>query len=334
MMMINVSQIENLSRKELQALAKERGIKANSKSKILIEKLQNWFEKENKENVVASGEAPVKKQKKSTFKFNDSELHLLSRKELQKMCKENSIRANQNTEDLVKSLREVVTKKNADKSTIKKEKKKRTMITSPEKKKTLSPEKKTTTKKIMKELDEEEKDTIEMMEVYVKETSSPKQKTLNDVFDTSPIIQYGTKKRKSLRTKQLANFNDIFDDAMKENKSIMKNDEKTKKSRHIYVKSLKARPFKPKKSKRTITAPKAFNLSQSNYGSHKKRIHDGDKVKPTWNMKTKPLPAFRGDSLFSPKKRRRTKNSFNLKESLAKPLTWVPKKGKLPSFRL
>ena len=45
------TQIEKLSRKELQALAKERGIKANAKSRVLVEKLVMWFE-QNKENEV------------------------------------------------------------------------------------------------------------------------------------------------------------------------------------------------------------------------------------------------------------------------------------------
>ena len=43
--------IETLSRRELQKLAKERGIKANAKSKVLIENLVMWFE-QNKESKV------------------------------------------------------------------------------------------------------------------------------------------------------------------------------------------------------------------------------------------------------------------------------------------
>ena len=50
--------IETLSRRELQKLAKERGIKANVKSKVLIENLVMWFER-NKESKVDEEETSL-----------------------------------------------------------------------------------------------------------------------------------------------------------------------------------------------------------------------------------------------------------------------------------
>ena len=308
------AQIETLSRTELQSLAKERGIKANAKSKILIEKLVLWFE-QNKENDVETNQRKPPKKKNSSEKDLDS----MSRRELQILCKENDIRANQKTSKLLEMLKNIYATNNGDtedseKSTVKK--------------KSVDDD----VAKVIVRKDDDKK--------VNESTKKEKRHSTLKAFDTSPAVQYGSRRRKSLKAKQLLSFNDIFDEAMNEektteNKKQREEDEKTiKKERKIYVKSLKCKPFKTKKSKRPTTAPKAFNLSSSNYGSHKKRNRDGEPLKPTWKMKTKPLPPFHGDSLFSPKKsRKRNRNAFDLQQSLSMPLTWVLKKGKLPSLR-
>ena len=310
---MELSQIENLSRKELQSLAKEKGIKANAKTKVLVEKLVMWFE-QNKENEVETKKKKTPKKtpkKKTKTPKKTKDLNSMTRKELQNLCKDNGIRANQKTSKLLEILKNVYeanTEEKEEKSTVKKK-----TIDVVEDEKTIDDE-------IIVQKDEEK---------IVKEKK--RHSTLKS-FDTSPVIQYGNRRRKSLKAKQLVSFNEIFDDAMNEEKST-ESAKENKKRRKIYVKALKCKPFKAKKSKRPTTAPKAFNLSTSNYGSHKKRNRNGEPLKPTWKMKTKPLPPFRGESLFSPKKpRKRTKNAFNLQESLAMPLTWVPKKGKIPSF--
>ena len=71
------TQIEKLSRKELQALAKERGIKANAKSRVLVEKLVMWFEqnKENETNTTETRESIEKKQKRETSNEGDEKKH-------------------------------------------------------------------------------------------------------------------------------------------------------------------------------------------------------------------------------------------------------------------
>jgi len=318
------TQIENLSRKKLQSLAKERGIKANAKSKVLVEKLVMWFE-QNKENEVETKKSKTPKKKTKTPK-KTKDLNSMTRKELQNLCKDNGIRANQKTSKLLEMLKNLYaanTKEKEEKSTVKK--------------KTIDDAVEDEKKTIDDAVEDEKKTIDDEIIVQNNEEKIVKEKKRHSTlksFDTSPTIQYGTRRRKSLKAKQLVSFNEIFDDAMNEEIQTESTKENTKRRRNIYVKALKCKPFKTKKSKRPTTAPKAFNLSTSNYGSHKKRNRNGEPLKPTWKMKTKPLPPYRGESLFSPKKpRKRRKNAFNLEESLAMPLTWVPKKGKIPSFR-
>ena len=117
-------------------------------------------------------------------------------------------------------------------------------------------------------------------------------------------LNFFYRRRKSLKAKQLVSFNEIFDDAMNEEKST-ESAKENKKRRKIYVKALKCKPFKAKKSKRPTTAPKAFNLSTSNYGSHKKRNRNGEPLKPTWKMKTKPSPPFEVNPCFHPRSHER-----------------------------
>ena len=267
---MELSQIENLSRKELQSLAKEKGIKANAKSKVLVEKLVMWFE-QNKENEVETKKTKTPKKKTKTPKKMSSktkDLNSMTRKELQNLCKDNGIRANLKTSKLLEMLKNFYA---AD--TEEKEEK----------------EEKSTVKKKTIDVVEDEKTIDDEIIVQKDEEKIVKEKKRHSTlksFDTSPVIQYGNRRRKSLKAKQLVSFNEIFDDAMNEEKP-KENTKENKKRRKIYVKALKCKPFKTKKSKRPTTAPKAFNLSTSNYGSHKKRNRNGEPLKPTWKMKTK-----------------------------------------------
>eukprot|EP00940_MAST-03C_sp_MAST-3C-sp2_P000734 g734.t1 len=103
MEMLDENALNGMKRKDLQKLCKERGIKANSKTAVLLQALKTWSASQKKNDCeVQAAESEDNNQNDSKYDMNT--LQSMSRKELQRLCKENEIKANSKTTKLITDL--------------------------------------------------------------------------------------------------------------------------------------------------------------------------------------------------------------------------------------
>lgn len=97
--------LATLPRKELQALCKKHGIKANQKTSVLVEALQSVIGEESASETPAKAadQRPVEASAPVDLK---AELEAKSRRELQDLCKEHGLKASGKTVSLVERLLE------------------------------------------------------------------------------------------------------------------------------------------------------------------------------------------------------------------------------------
>lgn len=95
--------LEALSRKELQALCKEHGIKANQKTAVLVDALQSVIGGDAGAGAAAK-EEDQRQVEASERRDIQGELQAKSRRELQDMCKDHGLKAAGKTDALVQRL--------------------------------------------------------------------------------------------------------------------------------------------------------------------------------------------------------------------------------------
>jgi len=106
--MLSVDDIQSMRRNELQALAKQHGIRANQKSTVLMEQLCKIIGNDDAKSATTAPVAPEDKTDNqntiSPQTLDKDYVTSATRKELQALCKQNGIRANQKSAVLREEL--------------------------------------------------------------------------------------------------------------------------------------------------------------------------------------------------------------------------------------